>query len=160
MRLTIDGDARRLTQQTENGERVMSLYSPEAFALLSRLWVEVGWSQKYSYTFSWLGRPVVQLPEDLVRVQEVLYRVRPDVIVETGVAHGGSLVFYASLCRAMGKGRVIGIDVHIRPHNRNAIETHSLFDRITLVEGSSIDLGVVGRVSSLIRRGETVLVLL
>jgi cephalosporin hydroxylase len=90
-----------------------------------------------------MGRPVIQLPDDLVRVQEVIYTVKPDVIVETGVAHGGSLIFYASLCRAMGRGRVVGVDVEIRPHNRQAIEAHELFDLITLVEGSSIDPEIV-----------------
>src|SRR5438270_277514 len=137
MRLTIDDEARQLIHHADGGERVLPLDSPEAFALLSRYWVQVGWSQRYSYTFTWLGRPVIQLPEDLVRVQEVLYRVRPDVIVETGVAHGGSLVFHASLCRAMGRGRVVGVDVAIRPHNRAALEAHELAASITLVEGSS-----------------------
>ena len=74
----------------------------------------VGWNEKYSYTFSWMGRPIIQLPEDMVRMQEVIYEVQPDVIVETGVAHGGSLIFYASLCKAMGTGRVIGVDIKIR----------------------------------------------
>ena len=74
----------------------------EAFEIVSREWVKVGWNQKYPYTFTWMGRPLIQLPEDLVRIQEVIWRVRPDVILETGVAHGGSLVFYASLCKAMG----------------------------------------------------------
>jgi cephalosporin hydroxylase len=76
-----------------------------------------------------MGSPVIQLPADLLRIQEVIYRVRPDVIVETGVAHGGSLILYSALCRWIGKGLVIGIDVEIRPHNRLAIEAHELFDR-------------------------------
>lgn len=160
MRLTIDTDSQRVIQQTADRERVLPLYSVEAFNLLSRLWVTVGWSQKYSYTFSWLGRPVIQLPEDLVRIQEVVYRVRPDVIVETGVAHGGSLIFYASLCKALDHGRVIGIDVDIRPHNRAAIETHELASFIHLIEGSSIDPATVERVRRQIAPGETVLVML
>jgi cephalosporin hydroxylase len=160
MKLTIDSDTRQLIQHGPDSDRVLPLYSPEAFALLSRAWVEVGWSQKYSYTFTWLGRPVIQLPEDLVRIQEVVYRVRPDVIIETGVAHGGSLIFYASLCRAMGHGRVIGVDVEIRPHNRRAIEQHDLAPHITLIEGSSTDPDVVERVRERIAPGETVLVLL
>jgi cephalosporin hydroxylase len=128
--------------------------------MISREWVRVGWSQKYQYTFSWFGRPIIQLPEDMVRIQEVIYSVKPDVIVETGVAHGGSLVFYSSLCEAMGKGRVIGIDIEIRPHNRKAIESHELAHRITLVEGSSTDPAVVAKVASLIKPKESVLVLL
>src|SRR5436309_16136321 len=130
MRLTVDTDARTVTEETEAGRRVLPLDSPEAFGLLSRQWLAVGWTQKYSYSFTWLGRPLIQLPEDVLRIQEVIYRVQPDVIIETGVAHGGSLVFYASLCKAMGRGRVIGIDVEIRPHNRRALETHFLKDYI------------------------------
>src|SRR5262245_4459601 len=160
MKVTIDSDAGQLIEHETDGQRVLPLYSPEAFALLSRCWVEVGWSQKYSYTFSWLGRPIIQLPEDLVRIQEVIYRVRPDVIVETGVAHGGSLVFYASLCRAMDRGRVIGVDIQIRPHNRRAIEQHELAAYITLVEGSSTDPAVFEQVRARIAPDETVLVLL
>ncbi|HEX2054735.1 MAG TPA: CmcI family methyltransferase, partial [Actinomycetota bacterium] len=114
----------------------------------------VGFDNKYVYCFSWLGRPVLQLPEDLVRVQEAVYRVRPDVIIETGIAHGGSLVFYAGLCRAMGHGRVIGIDVEIRPHNRAALEAHELFDLITLIEGSSVAAETVDCVRSLVAPGE------
>jgi cephalosporin hydroxylase len=160
VRLTIDTDAGVLTEETPTGRRDLPLYSPEAFGLLSRQWVAVGWTQKYSYGFTWLGRPVVQLPEDLVRVQEVIWQVQPDVIVETGVAHGGSLVFYAGLCEAMGRGRVIGIDVEIRAHNRAAIESHHLTRLITLVEGSSTSPAVLERVRAAIRPGERVLVLL
>jgi cephalosporin hydroxylase len=112
------------------------------------------------YSFTWMGRPVIQLPEDMLRLQEVIFSVQPDVIIETGVAHGGSLVFYASLCKLMNKGRVIGIDVNIRPHNRKAIESHTLASLITLVEGDSIDPGIIARVRTLVNRGEVVLVLL
>jgi cephalosporin hydroxylase len=160
MRVTIDSRERQLIEEQDGGRRVLPLYSPEAFEVLSRWWVEVGWTQKYTYSFSWLGRPVVQLPEDLIRVQEVIHRVRPDVIVETGVAHGGSLVFYATLCKALGHGRVIGIDVEIRPHNRAAIAAHPLAGLITLVEGDSAAEETVRRVRGLARPGENALVLL
>lgn len=160
MRLTIDTDAGLLTEETPAGRRDVPLHSPEAFGLLSRQWVAVGWTQKYSYGFTWMGRPVVQLPEDLVRIQEVIWRVQPDVIVETGVAHGGSLVFYAGLCKAIGRGRVIGVDIEIRPHNRSAIEAHPLADAITLIEGSSTAPAVLDRVRAAVRPGERVLVLL
>jgi len=160
VKLVIDTD--RATMTIEDGSRSTEapLYSPEAFAQLSRFWVKVGWNQKYSYGFTWMGRPVIQLPEDMIRIQEVIYRLKPDVIVETGVAHGGSLIFYASLFKAMGKGRVIGVDIEIRPHNREAIEAHELFEYITLVEGSSVAPDTVGKVKSLIKPGETVLVIL
>jgi cephalosporin hydroxylase len=140
--------------------REISLSKTEAFDLISRAWLRAGWDTKYVYGFSWLGRPVIQLPEDMLRIQEVIYGIEPDVIVETGVAHGGSLIFYASLCTAIGKGRVIGIDIEIRPHNRAAIEEHRLSHLISLVEGSSIDANIVKSVQNCIGSAETVLVLL
>lgn len=143
-----------------DGESVHRIDSPEAFKLVSNAWLRCGWDTKYVYSFAWMGRPIIQLPEDVLRIQEVIYAVKPDVIVETGVAHGGSLVFYASLFKAMGKGRVIGIDIEIRPHNRAAIEAHEMKPLITLVEGSSTDPAIVGSVQAMIAPGETVLVLL
>jgi cephalosporin hydroxylase len=160
MRLTVDSDKKLLTSETDKGSVTVDLYSDEAFQLLSALWLKVGWNQKYTYTFSWLGRPVIQLPEDLVRLQEAIYRVRPDVIIETGVAHGGSLVFYASVLKAIGKGRVIGVDIMIRPENRRAIESHELSGQISLVEGSSTDLAVVDKVRLLVSNEDAVMVVL
>jgi cephalosporin hydroxylase len=160
MKLIIDYDRQEVAEETEGVRRSLPLYSREAFELISRTWLKVGWQMRYPYTFSWFGRPIIQLPEDMLRVQEVMYRVKPDVILETGVAHGGSLVYYASLCKAMGRGRVIGVDIEIRPHNRAAIESHEMAPLITLVEGNAIAPDVVRKVESLIRPGEKVLVLL
>ena len=103
---------------------------------------------------------MIQLPEDLLRVQEVVASVTPDVIVETGVAHGGSLVFYATLCKALGRGRVVGVDIEIRPHNRQAIEAHPLFPLIELIEGDSVSGETATRVREAIVPGESVLLLL
>jgi cephalosporin hydroxylase len=136
------------------------LYSDAGFRALSDLWVKVGWNQKYSYTFSWLGMPIIQLPEDMIRYQEAVARLKPDIIVETGVAHGGSAIFSASLCRLIGKGRVVAVDIEIRPHNRRAIETHPLADLVTLIEGSSTTKATVEAVKAQIRPGESVLVVL
>jgi len=160
MKITIDTDEKTLSTQDGDATKTLPLYSKEAFETLSKYWVKVGWNQKYVYTFSWFGRPVIQLPEDMIRMQEVIYQLQPDVIIETGVAHGGSLVFYASLMQAMDKGRVIGIDIEIRPHNRAAIEAHPLFHRIELVEGSSTDEKIVSDVKSMVKEHETVLVIL
>lgn len=160
MKLTIDTDSRTLSIEEGSSSRIIDLYSREAFEQISRQWVRVGWNEKYPYTFSWMGRPIIQLPEDIVRVQEAIYRVKPDVILETGVAHGGSLILYASLAKAMGKGRVIGIDIEIRPHNRRAIESHVLAPYITLIEGNSIDPRTAAMAKSLVKSGETVMVLL
>ena len=143
-----------------HGGRELSLEDPQAFELISRAWLRAGWDTKYVYGFSWLGRPVIQLPEDMIRIQELIYQLQPDVIVETGVAHGGSLIFYAGLCAAMGKGRVIGIDIEIRPHNRSGIEAHRLSPFIQLVEGSSTAPDVVRQVRDQIGVAEKVLVLL
>jgi len=122
--ITIDGD--KLTVCEDGERREYSLGTPEAFNILSGLWLRSGLDNKYVYSFTWLGRPVIQLPEDMIRVQEVICALRPDVIIESGIAHGGSLVFYASLCKVIGRGRVIGIDLDIRSHNRTAIESHFL----------------------------------
>ena len=160
MKLTLDTEARTLYCETSQENKTLPLYSDEAFELLSEQWVKVGWNQKHPYTFSWFGRPLIQLPEDVLRIQEIFWRVKPDVIIETGVAHGGSLVFYATLCQALGRGRVIGVDIEIRPHNRAAIEAHHLSERITLLEGSSTAPGIVAQVHQLVKPGETCLVIL
>ena len=161
MKIVIDTGAGRLHVQGDGGAaRELPLYSREAFEVVSRIWLKVGWNEKYPYTFSWLGRPIIQLPEDVVRIQEVIYRVKPDLIIETGVAHGGSLILYASLCKAVERGRVVGIDIEIRPHNREAIESHELSPFISLIEGSSVEPSVVARAAAHVKPGETVLVIL
>lgn len=160
MKLTVDTDSNKLILDEQGVTRELELYTDESFELLSREWVRLGWNQKYSHTFSWLGRPVIQLPEDMLRIQEVIYQVKPDVIIETGIAHGGSLIYYASLFKAMGRGRVIGVDIEIRPHNRQAIEMHELFSYLTLIEGSSIADEVLVQVRAQIKPGEIVLVIL
>ena len=150
-----------IVEVTDEGEtRVLDIGSPEAFALISKAWLRSGWDSKYVYSFSWLGRPIIQLPEDLMRIQEIIYTIQPDIVLETGVAHGGSLLFYASLLKSIGKGRVIGIDIEIRGHNRRELAAHALADLITLFEGSSIDPEVVSAVQASISPAETVLVLL
>jgi cephalosporin hydroxylase len=160
MRLTIDDEARSLTVADAGGERQLPLYSDAAFDEIARWYVKVGWQQRYSYTFAWFGRPVIQLPDDLVRIQELIYAQKPDLIVETGVAHGGSLVFYASLFEAMGNGRVVGIDVEIRPQNRAAIESHPLSHRIELIEGDSVAPEIVAEAAHAAEGAKIVLVVL
>lgn len=157
MRIVIDTAERTLVA---DGKR-LDLYGKDAFELISDLWLKLSWNQKYSYTFTWLRRPIIQHPEDLLRLQEVIVTLRPDLIVETGVAHGGSLIFYASLFRAMGtQGRVVGVDIEIRPQNRKALEEHELASYITLVEGDSASPQIVARVAGLVRPGDKVMVIL
>jgi cephalosporin hydroxylase len=138
----------------------LPLYEDAAFREISRLWLNTGWNLKFSYNYTWWGRPIIQMPEDMVAFQELIFRVQPDVIIETGVAHGGSSVFFASLLELLGKGRVLSIDILIRPHNRKAIETHPMKKRITLIERSSIDPVTIEEVSSFIAPGEKVMVFL
>jgi cephalosporin hydroxylase len=124
--IKVDMEKGVVSVEQQGMNRDYKLDTPEAFRIISEIWLRSGWDNKYVYTFTWLGRPIIQLPEDMIRLQEVIHSMCPDVIIETGVAHGGSLVFYASLCKAMNRGRVIGIDIEIRPHNREAIEAHPL----------------------------------
>jgi cephalosporin hydroxylase len=159
-RMVVDFEAGWISVTDGDRETRYPVFSPNAYAAMSEAWLRIGWELKHSYTFTWLGRPIIQLPEDLIRVQEAVFRIQPDVIVETGVAHGGSLIFYATLCRALGRGRVVGVDVRIRPENRMAIEAHPLADLITLIEGSSIEPAVVRRVRESVAPGERALVVL
>lgn len=158
--ISIDLENAELIFESNGTRSRYELGSPEAFAILSRAWLRAGWDTKYVYSFTWMGRPVIQLPEDLIRVQEAIYAVKANVVIETGVAHGGSLVFYAGLLKAMGGGRVIGIDIEIRPPNRRAIEAHELAPMITLVEGSSTDPVVVQQVLGLLGPADRVFVML
>ncbi len=156
MRLLLDDEAGVLTI---DGETV-DLHTPEAFAALSRAWLRLGWGQRHSYGFTWLGRPLIQLPEDALRYQEVVWRLRPDVIVETGIAHGGSLALSASVLELLGHGHVVGVDIDIRPPNRAALDAHPLRHRMTLLEGSSTDPVVLARVRAAVGEARTVLVVL
>lgn len=126
---------------------------------------------RYTYNFTWLGRPIIQYPQDIVALQEIIWRVQPDVIIETGIAHGGSLVFSASMLMLLDslvgskvepweQRRVIGIDVEIRSHNREAVAAHPLSNRITMLEGSSISPDIVSQVHSMVRPHDVVLVCL
>jgi|TARA_Y100000310_G_scaffold26762_1_gene25527 cephalosporin hydroxylase len=158
--LRIDTDKGEVVVEDGDDEQIYPMDSAEAFSAISQAWLRCGWDVKYVYSFSWLGRPIIQLPDDMVRIQEVIYTIQPDVIIETGVAHGGSLTYYAGLCKILDKGRVIGIDIDIRQHNRKAIEEHFLFPWITLVEGPSTDARIAAQVRAMVRPGESVLLLL
>lgn len=158
--LTIDFERGVVRVESLSGTKEHKLDTPEGFALVGQAWLRAGWDAKYVYSFTWMGRPIIQLPDDALRMQELVYRVKPDVIIETGIAHGGSLIFYASLCKMIGKGRVIGVDVEIRSHNRKAIEEHELFPYLALVEGDSVSEKIVDQIASMIKPKESVLVIL
>jgi cephalosporin hydroxylase len=113
---------------------------------------------QYSYNFSWMGRPIIQYPQDMIAMQEIIWEVKPDLIIETGIAHGGSLIYYASLLELIGKGEVMGIDIDIREHNRKEIETHPMYKRIKMIQGSSISSEVIEQVKKIVTGKKAVLV--
>jgi cephalosporin hydroxylase len=117
-------------------------------------------TSRYSYNFSWLGRPIIQYPQDMIAMQEIIWNLKPDLIIETGIAHGGSLIFYASILELIGKGEIVGIDIDIREHNRKEIESHPMYKRIKMIQGSSIDPAIVAQVAAYAEGKQTVLVAL
>jgi cephalosporin hydroxylase len=123
------------------------MFDLEQMRSLSNEWLVESCKLRYSYNFTWLGRPIIQFPQDILAMQELIWQVKPDLIVETGIAHGGSLVFYASLLHLLDNGgRVLGIDIDIREHNRAAIEAHPMSKHIDMIEGSSVDSSIVSQV--------------
>lgn len=116
---------------------------------------------KYSYNFSWMGRPIIQYPQDIVALQEIIWRVKPQLIIETGVAHGGGVIFFASMLEVIGgPGQVVGIDIDIRAHNRVEIEDHPMYKRIILIEGSSTDDAIFAKAQDLAKQHDSVMIVL
>jgi len=143
----------------ENSKNKELLKSSENFILET---IKAG----YSYNFSWMGRPIIQYPQDMIAMQEIIWEVKPDLIIETGIAHGGSLIFSASMLTLLEvsgeieKGEVLGIDIDIRAHNKDAIETHPMSKKITMLQGSSIDKDMISKVHEFAKRGKKILVCL
>src|SRR2546425_6518722 len=134
--------------EQRNKRLVAALAGDATLKEMTTAWFIRASKHEYSYHFSWLGRPIIQFPQDMIAMQEIIWRVKPDLIIETGIAHGGSLVFYASMMAMMGgEGHVIGVDIDIRQHNRVEIESHPMASRITMVEGSSINPATVAQVA-------------
>jgi len=127
---------------------------------LSRRWFDKSFKYEYSFHFRWLDRPIIQFPQDIVALQEIIWKVKPDLIIETGIAHGGSIIFSASMLELIGSGEVLGIDIDIRQHNRAEIEKHPMYKRITMIEGSSIKNNVVKKVYQQAKGKKKVMVLL
>lgn len=124
-------------------------------------WVNAIAPHKYTYNFSWLGRPIIQFPQDLAALQEIIWDTKPDLIIETGIAHGGSLIFHASMLQLLGNdGRVLGVDIDIRDHNRAEIEAHPMFERIEMIQGSSIDGSTADQVRMIAGGAKRVMVVL
>ena len=160
MKIVIDTAERSIRVSAPAGESVCPLYSREGFEILSRQWIDVGWNLDHWRGFSWLGFQLQQLPEDVLRLQEIVCRLKPEVIVETGVFNGGSSIFFASLCQLNGNGRVVSVELQVRPGLRDTLAAHPLGGHITLVEGDSSSPKVFERVAALASGAGPVLVFL
>ncbi|MCF3108490.1 cephalosporin hydroxylase family protein [Niabella sp. CC-SYL272] len=141
-------------------DRVNSYESNEALKDAATAFNTASNKAQYSYNFKWMGRPIIQYPQDMIAMQELIWEIQPDLIIETGIAHGGSLIFYASLLELIGKGEVLGIDIDIREHNRREIEKHPMYKRIKMIQGSSVDEATVNLVREAAAGKGTVLVVL
>jgi len=143
-----------------DGKKEVDIYSDEGVALISELYTKVAVHTKQNYEPTWLGVPIIQFPSDIVMMQELIWKLRPDVIVETGIAHGGSAIFSASILDLIGKGEVVCVDIDVRKYNEVAIRSHPHSDRVTMIEGSSIDAAIVDTVAERITPNDSVLVVL
>ena len=142
-------------------DNIKGLREDKDLQAFSNIWTRETVPHKYSYNFTWMGRPIIQYPQDIIAMQELVWKIKPDLIVETGIAHGGSLIFYASLLELLGgEGEVLGVDIEIRPHNRREIEDHPMFKRITMYEGSSVDEDVVSKVFDFAKDKKRIIVVL
>jgi len=128
-------------------KRIDAMSKDSEFTELSKRWAVKSQAYKYNQHFRWLGRPIIQFPQDVVAMQEIIWKVKPDVIVETGIARGGTLIFHASMLELLGNGgEAIGVDIALRKHNRDAIKKHPLAKRTRIINGSSIDPAIVAQV--------------
>lgn len=150
--------ARFLSEVQENIERLRDDGTVRKATLD---WIDAIAPHKYTYNFTWLGRPIIQFPQDLAALQEIIWATKPDLIIETGIAHGGSLIFHASMLHLRGnQGRVLGVDIDIRDHNRDEIEAHPMFERIDMIQGSSIEDEVAAQVAATASKSGRVMVIL
>ena len=141
-------------------ERIEAQGKNEKLLDASRYFTEETIRSGYSYNFTWMGRPIIQYPQDMMAMQEIIWEIKPDLIIETGIAHGGSLIYYASLLELIGKGTVLGVDIDIREHNRAEIEKHPISKRITMIQGSAIDIDIIEQVKPYTKDQKVVMVCL
>jgi len=147
--------------EERNRAAIKSMATDTELSSATQEWFNKSYRHEYSYHFKWMGLPIIQYPQDIVALQELVWELRPDAIVETGIARGGSLILYSSLFEMMGTdGLVVGVDIDIREPNRQAIEQHPLSERIEMIEGSSVDEDVIRQVAAAIAGRESVLVVL
>jgi len=145
----------------ERSSNILKASKDKELKELSIRWVECSSKYNYSYNYEWLGRPIIQFPPDMIAIQEIIWKIKPDLIIETGIARGGSLIYYASLLELINPdGLVLGIDIDIRKHNRDAILEHPMNKRIKMIEGSSIDLNVIQQVKEISKNKKSILIIL
>jgi cephalosporin hydroxylase len=156
----VTGRQTQITVATEGSERTAALYSREGLEIVAALWLKLSAEYRLMYEPAWLGVPIIQLPSDIVAMQELIWKLRPELIIECGVAHGGSAILYASLLELIGHGEVIAVDCEIRQYNRVALMSHPLSRRIRLVEASSIAPETAARLRMMAAGREPVLVVL
>ena len=144
-----------------NKKFVQAMGNEKSLNEITKQWLIATSRFEYSYHFTWLGRPIIQFPQDIIAMQEIIWQVKPDLVIETGIAHGGSLIFSASMLELLGgDGQVLGIDIDIREHNRVEIEKYPMYKRIAMIEGSSIDDKIAGKVYDFAKGRKRVMVFL
>ena len=147
--------------ESRNNTMVKKMSKDKSLNKLSKKFINDSSKYEYSYHFNWLGLPIIQFPQDIIAMQEIIWKVKPDVIIETGIARGGSLIFYASMLKLLeNNGIVIGVDIDIRSHNKKSLEKHPFYNKIKLIEGSSIDSKTIANVKNLIKNKKKILVVL
>ena len=146
--------------EKRNKLKISKMNNDKKFQKLTQKWFNTSVKHEYSFHFTWLGVPIIQYPQDMIALQEVIWNVKPDLIIETGIAHGGSLIFSASMLEMLGKGKVLGIDIDIRKKNKRVIENHHLSKRIIMIQGSSIDKKIIDKVYAFSKNSKKILVIL
>lgn len=147
--------------EAEVKNNIKELAADKDIQALSRIWLREIAHYKYAYNFSWMGRPIIQFPTDMIAQQELIFKIKPDLIIETGIAHGGSLIYSASMLELLGgDGYVLGIDIDIRAHNRAEIEKHPMAKRIKMIQGSSVDANIAAEVAKHAEGKKAVMVIL
>ncbi len=146
--------------EKRNNKNIKLMSNDKSLRETSRSWFNQVYKYENSYHITWLGRPIIQYPQDILALQEIIWKVKPDLIIETGIAHGGSLILSASILELLGKGHVLGIDIDIRKNNKQEIEKHPMFKRISMIQGSSTDKKIINKVQKFAKGKKKIMVIL
>jgi cephalosporin hydroxylase len=159
MKLLIDTNSKKINISEEQDSHNLNLYTKKAFTKISNFWLEYIWNQKYTYRFTWLGFPIIQLPDDIINIQELIFKEKPKYIIETGVAHGGSVIFYASLIKLLNLKKVVGIEKKIKKKNLINLHRSPLKKYFKIIQGDSTSDKVINKVKNIIKKNKTLLIL-